>query len=149
MVVMPAGHLVQDMEAFSQAVKQAEKLAAQGKLVTFGLKPSALETGYGYILSNGIKVERSVEKPDKEAAEKYIADGNYFWNSGMFYMHAGSFLEELDLLAPDIAAQAAKAVARANNSLQIIGRRLKCSVLTLSILKAFLLIMLCLRNLKM
>ena len=116
MLIMPADHLVHDMEAFTRAVKQAEKLAAQGKLVTFGIKPSAPETGYGYILANGNKVEKFSEKPDKKTAEKYIADGNYFWNSGMFCMHAGSFLEELDLLAPDIAAQAAKAVAGAKQS---------------------------------
>ncbi len=116
MLIMPADHLVHDMKAFTQAVKQAEELAAKGKLVTFGIKPSAPETGYGYILANGNNVEKFVEKPDKETAEKYIADGNYFWNSGIFCMHAGSFLEELNLLAPVIAAQAAKAVAGAQKS---------------------------------
>lgn len=116
MLVMPADHLVHDMEAFSQAVKQAEKLAAQGKLVTFGIKPLAPETGYGYILADGNLVEKFVEKPDKETAEKYIADGNYFWNSGMFCMRVGSFLEEITLLSPDIAEQAAKTVAGAKQS---------------------------------
>ena len=116
MLIMPADHLIHDMEAFAQAIKQAEKLAAHGKLVTFGIKPSAPETGYGYILANGNKVEKFVEKPDKETAEKYIDNGNYFWNSGMFCMHVGRFLEELDLLAPDIAEQAAKAVAGAKQS---------------------------------
>lgn len=116
MLVMPADHLVHDLEAFTQAVKQAEKLAAQGKLVTFGIKPSTPETGYGYILADGNKVEKFIEKPDKETAEIYIADDNYFWNSGMFCMRAGSFLEELDLLAPDIAAHTANAVAGAKQS---------------------------------
>lgn len=109
MLVMPADHLIDDIEAFTQAVKQAEKLATQNKLVTFGIKPSAPETGYGYILADGNKVKKFVEKPDKKTAEKYIANGNYFWNSGMFCMRAGSFLEELNLLAPDIAEQVAKA----------------------------------------
>ena len=77
MLIMPADHLVHDMEAFTQAVKQAEKLAAQGKLVTFGIKPSGPETGYGYILADGHGVEKFVEKPDKETAEAYIADGHY------------------------------------------------------------------------
>ena len=63
MLVMPADHLVHDMEAFTQAVKQAEKLATQGKLVTFGIKPSAPEAGYGYILADGNQVEKFVEKP--------------------------------------------------------------------------------------
>lgn len=116
LLVMPADHLIRDMEAFIEAVKQAEKLATQGKLVTFGIKPSVPEVGYGYILADGNKVEKFVEKPPKETAEIYIANGNYFWNSGMFCMRAASFLEELDLLAPDIAAQAAKAVAGAKRS---------------------------------
>ena len=116
LLVMPADHFVGDMKAFLEAVKEAEELAIQGKLVTFGIKPSAPETGYGYILADGNQVEKFVEKPDKETAEIYIADGNYFWNSGMFCMRAGSFLEELELLAPDIAAQAAKAVAGAKQS---------------------------------
>lgn len=116
MLVMPADHLVHNMEAFTQAVKQAEKLADQNKLVTFGIKPSAPETGYGYIFADGNKVEKFVEKPDKETAEIYIADGDYFWNSGMFCMRAGCFLEELNILAPDIAAQAAKAVAGVKQS---------------------------------
>ena len=116
MLVMPADHLIHDTEAFAQAVKQAERLAARGKLVTFGIKPSSAETGYGYILADGNKVREFIEKPDKKTAEKYTADGNYFWNSGMFCMRTGSFLEELELLAPDIAMQAAKAVARAKQS---------------------------------
>lgn len=116
MLVMPADHLVRDMEAFTEAVKQAERLAAQGKLVTFGIKPSAPETGYGYMLANGNLVEKFVEKPDKETAETYIADGNYYWNSGIFCMRARTFLEELDLHAQDIAEQAAKVMAGAEQS---------------------------------
>ena len=112
-LVMPADHLIDDVESFAQAVKQAEKLALQGNLVTFGIKPSSPETGYGYILADGDRVEKFVEKPDRETAEKYIASGNYFWNSGMFCMRVDSFLEELSLLSPDIAEQAAKSVAGA------------------------------------
>lgn len=116
MLTMPTDHLVHDMEAFTQAVKQAEKLADQGKLVTFGIKPSAPETRYGYILAHGNLVEKFIEKPDKKTAEIYITEGDYFWNSGIFCMRAGSFLEELELLAPDIAAQAVKAVTGAKQS---------------------------------
>ena len=116
MLVMPADHLIDDVDAFSQAVSQAEKLALQGKLVTFGIKPSAPETGYGYILADGSRVQKFVEKPDKETAEKYITSGNYFWNSGMFCMSTGSFLEELSLFAPDIGEQTAKSVAGAKQS---------------------------------
>ena len=116
MLVMPADHIIRDIEAFAEAVRQAEKLAFQGKLVTFGIKPSTPEVGYGYILADGNKVEKFVEKPDKENAERYIRDGNYFWNSGMFCMRVGSFLEEIDTLAPDIAAQTARAVAGVKQS---------------------------------
>ena len=116
MMVMPADHLVTNLEAFIQAVKQAEKLANQGKLVTFGIKPSAPETGYGYILADGNLVNKFVEKPNKKTAEKYIINGNYFWNSGMFCMRADIFLEELNLFAPNIFEQAAKAVAGAKKS---------------------------------
>ena len=116
MLIMPADHLMRDMESFKQAVEQAEQLAAQGKLVTFGIKPSSPETGYGYILADGDRVEKFIEKPNKETAKKYIENGNYFWNSGMFCMRAGSFLEELNRLAPDIAEQTAKAIAQAKHS---------------------------------
>jgi mannose-1-phosphate guanylyltransferase len=112
-LVMPADHLIADIEAFTDAVTKATKLAAQGKLVTFGVKPAFAETGYGYILANDDKVEKFVEKPDKNTAEQYVASGKYFWNSGMFCLRVGSFLEELSLLAPDIATQTAKSVARA------------------------------------
>ena len=113
MLVLPADHLIDDVEAFVHAVKQAEKLATQGNLVTFGIKPFSPETGYGYILADGDRVEKFVEKPDKETAERYIASGDYFWNSGMFCMRVDSFLEELSLLSPDIAEQAGKSIAGA------------------------------------
>ncbi len=112
-LVMPADHLIDDVEAFAQAVKQAEKLAEQGNLVTFGIKPSSAETGYGYILADGDRVEKFVEKPNKKTAERYISSGNYFWNSGMFCMRVDSFLKELSLLSPDIAEQTAKSIAGA------------------------------------
>ncbi len=115
-LVMPADHLINDIDVFAQAVSKAEKLASEGKLVTFGIKPSSPETGYGYILAEGSVVQKFVEKPDRETAEQYIASGNYFWNSGMFCMRAGSFLEELSLFAPDIAEQASQSVAGAKQS---------------------------------
>ncbi len=118
MLVMPADHLIDDVTAFSQAVNQAEILAAQGKLVTFGIKPSSPETGYGYILADGDKVRKFVEKPDKKTAEEYIASDNYFWNSGMFCMRADCFFEELSLFSPDIAKQAAKSITGAKQSLE-------------------------------
>ena len=115
-LVVPADHLINDLQAFAQAIKDAEKLAHQSKLVTLGIKPSSPKTGYGYILSSGCHVKKFVEKPDRETAEKYIANGNYFWNSGIFCMKPSIFLEELNLLAPDIAKDTAKAMAGARKN---------------------------------
>jgi len=115
-LVLPADHLINDLRAFTQALKHAEELADQSQLVTFGIKPSFPKTGYGYILADGNRVDKFVEKPDKQTAEEYIASGNYLWNSGIFCMRASSFLGELSLLAPDIAEQSAKAVSRAKRS---------------------------------
>ena len=84
--------------------------------MTFGIKPASAKTGYGYILADGDRVQKFVEKPDKKTAAEYIANGNYFWNSGMFCMRADSFLEELSLFSPDITEQAAKSVTGAKQS---------------------------------
>ena len=116
MLVMPADHLIDDLETFAQIVNQAEKRASQGRLVTFGIKPASAKTGYGYILADGDRVQKFVEKPDKKTAAEYIANSNYFWNSGMFCMRADSFLEELSLFSPDITEQAAKSVTGAKQS---------------------------------
>jgi mannose-1-phosphate guanylyltransferase len=115
-LVLPADHLINDLPAFSQALKHAEELADQSQLVTFGIKPSSPKTGYGYILADGNRVDKFVEKPDRQTAEEYIANGNYLWNSGIYCMRASSFLSELSLLAPDIAEQTLKAVSRAKRS---------------------------------
>lgn len=111
MLVLAADHLIQNEEAFGEAVKQASQLAAQGWLVTFGIQPQYAETGFGYIeaaapgdLPVGVQVKRFVEKPDLKTAESYLAAGNYFWNSGMFCFRVGSVLDELSEHAPDVMA---------------------------------------------
>ena len=116
LLVMPADHLISDVQAFSDAVEWAYNLASQGKLVTFGIQPTAPETGFGYIQADGHVVQKFVEKPDRPTAEKYLASGDYFWNSGIFCMRACSFLEELVLFAPDIARQSGQCVERAQQS---------------------------------
>jgi mannose-1-phosphate guanylyltransferase / mannose-6-phosphate isomerase len=108
MLVLAADHLIADQAAFAAAVVEASKLAAQHYLVTFGIVPTAPETGFGYIergepLGSGSKVTRFVEKPDLVTAKAYVASGNYLWNSGMFCFKAGVFLEELGKHAPEIA----------------------------------------------
>ncbi|BBU67990.1 phosphomannose isomerase/mannose-1-phosphate guanylyl transferase [Fluviibacter phosphoraccumulans] len=100
MLVLAADHLIADQAGFASAVEEASKLAAQDYLVTFGIVPTAPETGFGYIergeaLGFGNKVARFVEKPDMETAKGYVASGKYLWNSGMFCFKAGVFFSEL------------------------------------------------------
>lgn len=107
-LVVPSDHMIKDTELFAQTVKEGEKLAEAGHIVTFGIKPTYPETGYGYInvtnqkLEYGVKVNKFVEKPDSITAEKYVADGNYFWNSGIFMFKASTLLEEVSKYTPEI-----------------------------------------------
>lgn len=123
MLVMPADHLIENEAAFRDAVATARELADAGWLVTFGIRPDYAETGYGYILrgeklgDGGFQVERFVEKPDLATAERYVAEGTYAWNSGMFLFRASRYLEELERHAPGIAAAARAAYARARSDL--------------------------------
>ncbi len=96
-IVAPSDHLVRDEESFTRQLRRAIDVAATGKLVLFGIKPTEPHTGYGYIRSgdavnagNGgaLKVDAFFEKPDAETAERYMREGNYFWNSGIFVLHA-------------------------------------------------------------
>ncbi|MDP2783775.1 MAG: mannose-1-phosphate guanylyltransferase/mannose-6-phosphate isomerase [Sulfurimicrobium sp.] len=106
LLVLPADHLIEDQGAFAAAVKQAADFAERGQLVTFGIVPSAPETGFGYIEAEGNVVKRFVEKPSYETAQEYVNSGRYLWNSGMFCFKAGVILEQLKLHAPDIYQQA-------------------------------------------
>lgn len=102
LLAVPSDHLIEKQADYEAAVKQAKELAEQDRLVTFGIKPSYAETGYGYIEANGIEVKSFKEKPNAETAEKYVKAGNYFWNSGMFCFKAKVYLEELKKYAPDV-----------------------------------------------
>jgi len=107
LLVMSADHLITDATRFQSAVASATSLAAQGYLVTFGITPTAPETGFGYIacgdaLSAGYRVERFVEKPDKEKAKQLLESGNHLWNAGIFCFKAGVFLSEMAQHAPEI-----------------------------------------------
>ncbi|WP_269333914.1 mannose-1-phosphate guanylyltransferase/mannose-6-phosphate isomerase [Futiania mangrovi] len=118
LLLLPADHHIRDTDAFRAAVARAGDLAAQGHLVTFGIAPERAETGYGYIergesLADGVwRVARFVEKPDAATAERYLADGGYSWNSGMFAFSARAWLEELGRLAPEMARATAEAVEK-------------------------------------
>ena len=113
LLVLPSDHVIQDEAAFQAAVTLAATAAEQGKLVTFGIKPTAPETGYGYIKASagtGVSaVERFVEKPDLATAQGYLASGEYYWNSGMFLFRASRYLEELRKFQPSIADACQKA----------------------------------------
>ncbi|HWJ93394.1 MAG TPA: mannose-1-phosphate guanylyltransferase/mannose-6-phosphate isomerase [Telluria sp.] len=118
MLVLPADHVIEDREAFQAAVMRAAGLVERGALATFGIVPNAPETGYGYIrrgeplpaCDDCYKVERFVEKPDRATAEAFLADGGYYWNSGMFLFQAQRYLSELAKFKPEIAAAAEAAV---------------------------------------
>lgn len=117
LLVLAADHLIQDVEAFQTCIQTALPLAQDGKLVTFGIVPTHAETGYGYIEQGidvgvgGFKVSRFVEKPDLVTAQEYLANGSYFWNSGMFMFRASRYLEELETYRPDILAACREALA--------------------------------------
>ncbi|WP_372177234.1 mannose-1-phosphate guanylyltransferase/mannose-6-phosphate isomerase [Xanthomonas axonopodis pv. phyllanthi] len=113
LLVLPSDHVIQNEAAFQAAVTLAATAAEQGKLVTFGIKPTAPETGYGYIKAGAgtgaSAVERFVEKPDLATAQSYLASGEYYWNSGMFLFRASRYLEELRKFHPAIADACQKA----------------------------------------
>lgn len=101
-LVLTADHLILNQPAFETAVSKAYELALTGKIVTFGIQPTAPETGYGYIEANGADVIRFVEKPVREKAQEYLLSGKYLWNSGMFCFQAGTLLKEMATHCPVI-----------------------------------------------
>lgn len=113
LLIVPSDHLIEKESDYEAAIKKAQELAQNDRLVTFGIKPHYAETGYGYIEANGLEVKSFKEKPDSETAGKYVKAGNYFWNSGMFCFKAGTFLDELKAYAPDIYDQSVKAFEHA------------------------------------
>lgn len=117
LVVMPADHVIGDEAAFRAAVAQAVPLAEAGCLVTFGIVPSAPETGYGYIEvgapvgATAHAVACFVEKPDQATACEYLAHGGYLWNGGIFAMRASVWLDKIAQCRPEIARACAAAFA--------------------------------------
>ena len=117
LLVMPSDHLIQKMDVFFNHVAAALPLAQAGKLVTFGITPTAPETGYGYIKagqaisgeSGAFAIERFAEKPSLEQAETYLTEGGYAWNSGMFLFGTAALIAQMHLHRPDILEAARKA----------------------------------------
>ena len=109
LVVVAADHTIADLGAFTRTLQVAVREAARGVVVVLGITPDQPETGYGYIKSaasaeGAARVEQFVEKPDLATAERYLADGHYTWNSGMFVVRASVWLAALTQFRPDIAA---------------------------------------------
>lgn len=107
LLVLAADHIIENELAFTNAVKKAQSSAVSDKLVTFGIVPNSPETGYGYIRAglqqgDAYTVSEFVEKPDLATAEKYLAENDYYWNSGMFLFKASRYLEELAKFEPEI-----------------------------------------------
>ncbi len=101
-LVTPSDHLIKNEEAYALVAERATELAKENNLVTFGIKPTFAETGFGYIEAEGEEVKAFYEKPNLETASEYLEAGNYYWNSGMFCFKAGVFLEELQKYSPAI-----------------------------------------------
>lgn len=108
--VSPADHLIKPAEKFVELVQQSEQVCKdKNDIITIGVKPTKPETGYGYIQSadkigdNVFTVKSFKEKPDKVTAEKYLAEGNYYWNAGMFMFSIGRMETELEQYVPEIA----------------------------------------------
>jgi mannose-1-phosphate guanylyltransferase/mannose-6-phosphate isomerase len=127
LLVLPADHVIRDVAAFQAAITAALPAAHAGKLVTFGIVPTAAETGYGYIKQSGaggagvaMPIERFIEKPDAVRAAAFLKEGGYYWNSGMFLFRADRYLAELAQHAPDIAAATRAALAGSQPDLDFV-----------------------------
>ena len=122
LLVLPSDHVIADEPGFRAAILQVLPAAEAGELVTFGIVPTAPETGYGYIKAaagagpvGGVRpVQRFVEKPDADTAGQYLASGEYFWNSGMFAFRASRYLEELQRTRPQMVAAVREALDKAS-----------------------------------
>jgi len=126
LLVLSADHVIQDVEAFHQAINIARQQAQEGKLATFGIVPTDANTGYGYIrpskenIDGAYKVEEFVEKPDLQTAQAYLKQGNYLWNSGMFMFKADALIDELTTYSPEVVTSVKTAVNNAEQDLDFI-----------------------------
>jgi mannose-1-phosphate guanylyltransferase/mannose-6-phosphate isomerase len=128
MLVLPSDHVIEDTVMFRSSIETAAGAATDGALVTFGIRPSRPETGFGYIKAGSrlgtreacYEVESFVEKPDAKTAASYLEDGGYYWNSGMFLFRANAFLDECRNFEPEICRRAADAVEGAEKDLDFL-----------------------------
>ncbi len=126
MLVLPADHLIENLEELQKAVDRGTMAATEDYLVTFGVKPVRPETGYGYIkkgealFDGSFRVARFVEKPDLSTAKEYLSSGEYLWNSGMFLFRPDAFLEELQKYEPDMYKACEAAFNRSSKDLDFL-----------------------------
>ena len=120
MMLLPSDHVIAHSDRFHEAARLAGSAAADGALVTFGVQPDKPETAYGYIkggegagVDGVFRVDRFVEKPDRETAQAYLDEGNYYWNSGMFLFTPTDFLGELEKFNPEMLEACRKALSHA------------------------------------
>ena len=111
LLILPSDHQITNEKNFLNSIKKAQPSALEGKIVTFGIKPSYPSTGYGYIKANGAfekdlnqpsQIEKFIEKPDKDLAENIYQDNNYSWNSGIFMAKASTLIQEVEFFSPEI-----------------------------------------------
>lgn len=124
-LVTPSDHLVKNEAQYQKILQSAKELAHLDCLVTFGIKPTFAETGFGYIEANGEDVKAFHEKPDFATATAYLKAGNYYWNSGMFCFKAGVFLDELQKYSPRIYEASYAAYKAASSSASLIRIKLE------------------------
>ena len=111
LVVTPADQTVTEGTAFTQSLRRSILAAADGAISILGVTPDRPETGYGYIRADGQRVAQFVEKPDLATAQKYLAEGGYYWNAGMFVLRASVWMAALERFRPDIASACRAAFA--------------------------------------
>ena len=127
LLVMPSDHAIDNTIAFTTAIEEGRQLAEKGYLATFGIRPTAPETGFGYIKQGekiddiGFAVDQFIEKPKEEVAKQFLETGRYFWNSGIFMFRATSFLEELKKYESSILEKVALAIEKSENFESVIS----------------------------
>jgi mannose-1-phosphate guanylyltransferase/mannose-6-phosphate isomerase len=126
LLVLPADHHIEDIDALHRAIDVATKQALSRRLVTFGIVPTDANTGYGYIeyskerSDNAYRVKSFVEKPDQETANQYLKKGDHLWNSGMFMFRASVVIDELTTYAPNIVRSVTKSLDKATQDFDFV-----------------------------
>ena len=125
LLILAADHYIDDIAKFNNTVNSALPLVEKGKMVTFGVCPTAPETGYGYIKSgepvdDAFSVASFVEKPVRSIAESYLAAGGYYWNSGIFLFKASQYIAELEKYCPEVLSACQNALQNSHQDLDFI-----------------------------